>query len=850
VTEPISVFYVDDSLNDGDEYTPGAVGDDANDGLSALTPKASIRSVLETYNLGSGDVILVDTGVYEVGVNIVITSADAGVEIRGPELDGHTALLDRGNTTSGSYVIKLSNADDVILSNLSITGGQYGIFASSSSDSDNVVIRDSEIFGNNNHNVYFQASNDQAVLENNRMHSVQWNSGSGALLQGAGTQVLGGVYFNNKRDGLQVSGEGALIEGVEAFGNSVGIRITGSNTANAEQSIVRNNQTHDNSSTGINASTNVLVVDNTVYGQSGTGDLGIDIFRAIAQGNEVYNNYNGIRQSTSTVVRNNIVYFNSNWGISTTTSSALVENNQIYSNAIGLWLSAGTTNSSNQANNNVIYANSTSAVVLERGQQRFFNNTVDQVGGTAVLVQGGAKNIQIYGNILRVEDAVGLDVADNSQVSFKSDYNIFELLGSSVLARWSGVDFDNRTDWVFEVGRDEHSLVTDPLFVNPAGADGVLGYSAVLEGDFGADDDYHLQAGSPGIDRGHPLHYYLAEPDANGGRVNVGAYGNTVEATTSPVQLVQILSPNGLEKFEAGQETSIQWRSSGLTETHTLALINAGGLTVQGGSQGDWLANDYQTLLGNSTTFTLAVDTGSVVNPAPETVYQQYAYASNGVGKGIAWELPVVDGDYTVRLHFFEPNFTTAGTRVFDINLQGATVLADFSIVSAAGDRYTAVTRSFDVSAMAGEGIKLELMNLTNNGAVLSGIEITQANAAGGANPTVDLELLTDNGDSPIVSGLPMDRFGRGEYLWTANLETVGNDAFILATENVDGSPQDSSDEGFLIANTGTNYYVNDSNLIGDEYTTVVGNNARPADCRPPVRSSTRAPRPDILSSR
>ncbi len=58
------IYYVDDSSNTNDEYTPDAVGNDANDGLSALTPKASIQAILAQYDLGAGDIILVDTGSY------------------------------------------------------------------------------------------------------------------------------------------------------------------------------------------------------------------------------------------------------------------------------------------------------------------------------------------------------------------------------------------------------------------------------------------------------------------------------------------------------------------------------------------------------------------------------------------------------------------------------------------------------------------------------------------------------------------------------------------------------------------------------------------------------------------
>ena len=48
------------------------------------------------------------------------------------------------------------------------------------------------------------------------------------------------------------------------------------------------------------------------------------------------------------------------------------------------------------------------------------------------------------------------------------------------------------------------------------------------------DGNLHLQPGSPAIDAGDPASDYANEPDPNGCRVNMGAYGNTEEATSAP----------------------------------------------------------------------------------------------------------------------------------------------------------------------------------------------------------------------------------------------------------------------------------------------------------------------------
>ncbi|MEO1524779.1 MAG: right-handed parallel beta-helix repeat-containing protein, partial [Planctomycetota bacterium] len=95
-----------------------------------------------------------------------------------------------------------------------------------------------------------------------------------------------------------------------------------------------------------------------------------------------------------------------------------------------------------------------------------------------------------------------------------------------------------------------------------------------VEGYGADDDDFHLLPGSSAIDAGDWSDDYANEPSPNGTRVNLGAYGNTSDATISPDQLLQVLEPSGFEKFDVGDEIEIQWNAVGPFTTFDIDLID------------------------------------------------------------------------------------------------------------------------------------------------------------------------------------------------------------------------------------------------------------------------------------
>jgi hypothetical protein len=104
---------------------------------------------------------------------------------------------------------------------------------------------------------------------------------------------------------------------------------------------------------------------------------------------------------------------------------------------------------------------------------------------------------------------------------------------------------------------------------------------------------------------------------------------------------------------------------------------------------------------------------------APAAVYQSERYGNS------TYTIPnlTASAKYTVRLHFTELYQTSSGKRVFNIQINGTTVLTNFDIYAAAGSNYKAVVRDFTATATTGGQIVVKFVTVTDN-ATVNGMEI------------------------------------------------------------------------------------------------------------------------------
>jgi hypothetical protein len=80
---------------------------------------------------------------------------------------------------------------------------------------------------------------------------------------------------------------------------------------------------------------------------------------------------------------------------------------------------------------------------------------------------------------------------------------------------------------------------------------------------------------------------------------------------------------------------------------------------------------------------------------------------------------------YKLRLVFLEPDAVAAGERVFDVVIQGKTVLKNFDVTAAAGKAQVGVVREFVAQAEDDE-IFIELRAAGKLPPVISGVEVVE----------------------------------------------------------------------------------------------------------------------------
>ena len=373
---------------------------------------------------------------------------------------------------------------------------------------DGVQVLACELSTNSHYAVYFTSATNLTVA-NCDIHDNTYNG-----IYGGGSGVIrdNRVYRTDYYEAIRVWGGPLLVEG---------------------------NQVFQNDSTGIAGTTLVTCKGNTVF-SNGTDGIFVEGSASEAGENRVFlNNGSGIAAQSGANARRNVVYSNKGHGIYVDGYQGdfrVIANNLCYNNGdaadeYNIMLSANYWQGKQALiENNTCYG----------GNGIYIGNPIAVTNRNNIIWATGAGRYALvrYSHMDRYPDGF-----------MESDYNNILVTDGATFSAWLGNQND-LLEWRKATGYDVHSCSTDPFFVNPAGVDGVLG------GTNGLDDNFHLAStvgsykGLPYtaltiagftadgthsrcIDAGLPTSAIKAEQAPNGGRINLGAFGGTTDASLS-----------------------------------------------------------------------------------------------------------------------------------------------------------------------------------------------------------------------------------------------------------------------------------------------------------------------------
>jgi len=363
--------------------------------------------------------------------------------------------------------------------------------------------------------------------------------------------ALGEIFPIQMKNRVSLKGAGRDSSIIDADRNDRVIECISiiDSTTTLEGLTIRNGGVSDKDGGGIfiSAGSALIIKNNRISDNilNDSGDYGAGIYISnsspLIEGNEIVNNrvqYGGsgiyMDNSSTTLIDNyllNRTTASNSYHVHIVNSDALIEDNIILGNPSsnytgnGIYLSGSS--SSARIINNVISDHAREGIYVSDGIATIINNTISNNGRSGIYISRSEVD-SIINNIISYNGIYGIYEGYSDYDPGIVSYNLFQ-------SNISGIYFDENTAGYFtvnamnsEIPEAENNIEGPPLFI---AADS---------------SNYHLERCSPAINSGDPDFPFDNEPEPNGGRINIGAFGNTAEATITDTVGCHIVLPGDL----------------------------------------------------------------------------------------------------------------------------------------------------------------------------------------------------------------------------------------------------------------------------------------------------------------
>jgi hypothetical protein len=192
-----------------------------------------------------------------------------------------------------------------------------------------------------------------------------------------------------------------------------------------------------------------------------------------------------------------------------------------------------------------------------------------------------------------------------------------------------------------------------------------------------------------------------------------GVTATTFNDTTAVCNTAYHYAVEAVDSDGASAASAQASATTGACPTTSGVQINCGGPAVSP------FQADANFSGGGTINHANTINLSGVTNPAPMAVYQtartgNFSYTFSGFTAG---------SSHTIRLHFAETFFSTAGSRTFNVSINGTQVLTNFDVFAAAGAQNKAIVEQFTENASSTGNYVITFTSVINQ-SLVSGIEI------------------------------------------------------------------------------------------------------------------------------
>ena len=217
-------------------------------------------------------------------------------------------------------------------------------------------------------------------------------------------------------------------------------------------------------------------------------------------------------------------------------------------------------------------------------------------------------------------------------------------------------------------------------------------------------------------------------PPSGAGTLSISGNTATYTAPSSITTQTATVTATSVADTTKSASATITLSSTGFSP---IRVNSGGGAFTDPATSNVWNADTGFT--GGATYATGATITNTA-NPSQAPLYQAVRYGN------FSYQFSVPSGTYTVNLKFAEVVWTAAGQRVFNVLINGQTVLSNFDIVAAAGAGFRAIDKSFTVGPVT--QITIQFVTTVDN-AMVNAIEILSGSGPVGVSVAPTAVTLT-----------------------------------------------------------------------------------------------------------